>query len=348
MMREGDGGSCLPPPTTGMHGSTEQPAIDWPFPPLRAGHSRGGDGAQTGVNGEASRYRGEPTGTPPPSDSDAVSATGDSVAGLNPAATAFAPRNMHIASVTHGRNETNMTSASAARLSPAAVEFVPRGGVSSVGGPMCPDDHWYCTDGARAARQVRANADRYTYHCNVCLRYFDQRRPNLVRQDESHDPRWRDDIDRNTKMVTAPLLESPAEEPVASLLLLGPSGAGKSTLFNAGLTLGGERLPETSAGPPPPTRGLVRQLLVMPASAAQGDWLQRLLLCDAGGGRAEQRQWIELVREPEVGALVFVADVADDSEETLQLFKQLASSKWAKKVTEGEEEGRERHRNVGR
>ena len=173
-------------------------------------------------------------------------------------------------------------------------------------------------------------------------------RPNLVRQDESHDPRWRDDIDRNTKMVTAPVLESPAEEPVASLLLLGPSGAGKSTLFNAGLTLGGERLPETSAGPPPPTRGLVRQLLVMPASAAQGDWLQRLLLCDAGGGRAEQRQWIELVREPEVGALVFVADVADDSEETLQLFKQLASSKWAKKVTEGEEEGRERHRNVGR
>ena len=146
----------------------------------------------------------------------------------------------------------------------------------------------------------------------------------------------------------SPLLESPAEEPVASLLLLGPSGAGKSTLFNAGLTLGGERLPETSAGPPPPTRGLVRQLLVMPASAAQGDWLQRLLLCDAGGGRAEQRQWIELVREPEVGALVFVADVADDSEETLQLFKQLASSKWAKKVTEGEEEGRERHRNVGR
>ena len=48
----------------------------------------------------------------------------------------------------------------------------------------------------------------------------------------------------------------------------------------------------------------------------------RVLLCDAGGRREDRRHWVELVRlpAPTVGALVFVADVQDDAEETRDLF----------------------------
>lgn len=56
-------------------------------------------------------------------------------------------------------------------------------------------------------------------------------------------------------------------------------------------------------------------------------------VCDAGGGRQERRQWIELVRENRVGCLVFVADSRDFSEDTRSLFKQLANAKWAQRAT---------------
>ena len=140
----------------------------WTLPPLQAGHT-------------------DPTS----SASGVASMASASAAGLDPAAAVFAPRDGSSEVHTASGAQSGMAGSSAERLNPAAVDFVPRGGVSSVGGPMCPDDHWYCSDGTRAARQVRSNADRYTYQCNVCLRHFDQRRPNLVRQDESRDPRWR-------------------------------------------------------------------------------------------------------------------------------------------------------------
>ena len=107
-------------------------------------------------------------------------------------------------------------------------------------------------------------------------------------------------------------------------------------------------------GPPRPTRGLVIQPLVLPASlmaAAQEEphvgvdgsttrgnassWQRRqVVLCDAGGGRQERRQWVDLVRAPaRIGALLFVADARDDSEETRELFRQLAKAKWAQRAT---------------
>ena len=198
-------------PHTCIPAADEQAGVDWPFPPLQAGHGIEREEKQMGGSGTVSGYGGEPTGEPPPSARDEVSVMNGPAARLDPGAAAFAPREVGMTSESHGDGEARTISASTVGLNPAAVAFVPRGGavesvprggVSSVGGPMCPDDHWYCSDGTRAARQVRSNADRYTYQCNVCLRHFDQRRPNLVRQDESRDPRWRDDIDRNPHSVT--------------------------------------------------------------------------------------------------------------------------------------------------
>ena len=68
-----------------------------------------------------------------------------------------------------------------------------------------------------------------------------------------------------------------------------------------------------SAAPPSPDTQLARQ---------------RVLFCDAPGGAAGRRMWRDLlvasVGAPPIGALVFVADVADESAETQYLFAQLA------------------------
>lgn len=120
------------------------------------------------------------------------------------------------------------------------------------------------------------------------------------------------------------------EPPPPSVLLLGPLGVGKSTLFRRGLALSGEHLPMDEP-PPPPTRGLVRRVLELPYSTGAA----RVLLCDAGGRREDRRHWVELVRlpGPPVGALVFVADAQDDTEETRDLFRQLSGAKWARRAT---------------
>ena len=138
-----------------------------------------------------------------------------------------------------------------------------------------------------------------------------------------------------------------------AVLLLGPSEAGKSTIHAAACALAGEASSAADGGSSAsvpalarqPTRGLVRTLLSLPASidashpsaASSGGraWRRRhVVMCDAGGGRQERRQWVELVREPaRVGCLVFVADARDASEDTRQLWKQLCNAKWARRAT---------------
>ena len=113
-----------------------------------------------------------------------------------------------------------------------------------------------------------------------------------------------------------------------SILLLGPSDAGKTTLHRAGLALAGEK---NSNEPQTSTRGLVRRLLLLPTG--DNNFRRRVLLCDAGGGRDERRQWIELVRGNHVGALIYVSDARDTSAATLDLFSQLANAPWAKRST---------------
>ena len=123
-----------------------------------------------------------------------------------------------------------------------------------------------------------------------------------------------------------------------ALLLLGPAQTGKSTLFRAACALAGEAgevAAATHTGPPAPTKGLVRRLLLLPSgtNTSRGA-LQagHVVLCDAGGGHRERRQWVELVRDGQapVGALMFVADARDASDETVGLLGQLAGSKWAR------------------
>jgi GTPase SAR1 family protein len=130
---------------------------------------------------------------------------------------------------------------------------------------------------------------------------------------------------RDRRQNGVPLLDV-SDENISSLLLLGPSQSGKSTLFRAAVALSGERLGDDEGDPARPTRGLVRRLLAIPTSDGRR---RHLLVCDAGGARAEQRQWAELVRGRAVGALVFVTDAADGTKETRFLFQQLASAKWA-------------------
>ena len=146
-------------------------------------------------------------------------------------------------------------------------------------------------------------------------------------------------------------LPSPARLPGPSrVLLLGPACAGKSTIMRHAVAMseGSTRLsdsyvadehggpdispesPSQAAREYKPTLGLVRNVLTLP-SPTQG--LISVLLCDAGGGQQQRRQWIELVRGAEVSALVFVVDAADDSEESLGLFRQLANAPWAQRAT---------------
>jgi hypothetical protein len=117
-----------------------------------------------------------------------------------------------------------------------------------------------------------------------------------------------------------------SEAPLPKLLLLGPASSGKTTLFRAAVALAGER-PDDA--PLRPTRGLVRVPLALPTA---GGWKQQLIACDAGGAPKERRQWIDLVRDRTVGGLLFVADVADASDETRYLFKQLASAPWSQRA----------------
>lgn len=156
----------------------------------------------------------------------------------------------------------------------------------------------------------------------------------LLRCAVKHFPRC---LTRNT--LYKPLLDQDTIINVApALLLLGPSQTGKTTIFRAACALAGEAgevAAATHAGPPVPTKGIVRRLLLLPAgnhSSVKALQAGHIVLCDAGGGHKERRQWVELVRDDQapVGALVFVADARDDSDETVGLLRQLAGSKWAR------------------
>ena len=126
-----------------------------------------------------------------------------------------------------------------------------------------------------------------------------------------------------------PLLDGSGEDRISSLLLLGPSGSGKTELYCAAVALSGEGDAGCAAGP---TRGLVRRTLTLPTTpnATVGE---RCLLCDAGGGLSERRQWVALVKGEAVGTVIFVATVYDESDDTLFLFKQLAHAPWSQRAT---------------
>ena len=67
----------------------------------------------------------------------------------------------------------------ASALDPRAPVFVPMS-QSTTAGPRCPAEHDVLVCGTRAARQVGSNEQRYTYVCRVCLKHFDQLRPNRL------------------------------------------------------------------------------------------------------------------------------------------------------------------------
>lgn len=168
------------------------------------------------------------------------------------------------------------------------------------------------------------------------------------------------------RRASVPLLSDKSPVLVDQILLLGPAAAGKTALMRHACALSDELEGAPSAAFDPsreyryqPTLGLVRQVLTLPT----GDGAVRAQVCDAGGGRAQQRQWVTMIREGNVGALVFVADVSDGSEvraaarpdiargrplaavpapslvptrsvplwqETLSLYSQLANAPWAR------------------
>lgn len=122
------------------------------------------------------------------------------------------------------------------------------------------------------------------------------------------------------------LLAEPSR--ASRVLVLGPAGAGKTTLlrhalrqFARGASRRSSAVTAQLGGPYAPTRGLV----IVDANV-RGLGVQ---LCDAGGGDAERRQWVALVRGADVRAIVYVLDSADDSELGRDLFRQLALAPWA-------------------
>ena len=64
------------------------------------------------------------------------------------------------------------------------------------GEARCPDGHWVCPDGRRAARYRGTSGARYVYQCRVCLRCFDQVKPRAVGSREDRKVQWRDDLSR--------------------------------------------------------------------------------------------------------------------------------------------------------
>ena len=117
------------------------------------------------------------------------------------------------------------------------------------------------------------------------------------------------------------------------ILLLGPARAGKTTLLRQAIALWEEHdAPEAAlAEPYTPTRGLVMRTMTLPPTRDRGT--AHCQVCDAGGEPPYRRQWVSLVREAEVCALVFVADVSDESEDTRHLFAQLVRAPWARKAS---------------
>ncbi|KAL1504837.1 hypothetical protein AB1Y20_008608 [Prymnesium parvum] len=115
------------------------------------------------------------------------------------------------------------------------------------------------------------------------------------------------------------------------LLVLGPAASGKSTILRHAVSAGSPSGVETDWAEQcsyQPTLGLVRQLLLLPSSKHGG---VNAIVCDAGGGAQQRRQWVELVRGVEVHSIIFVVDAADCTSETLFLFRQLVNAPWAKR-----------------
>ena len=118
------------------------------------------------------------------------------------------------------------------------------------------------------------------------------------------------------------------------ILMLGPERSGKSTLMRQAVALWEEEEAERHrstneldpSAPYQPTRGLVIRNLALPTRQGEA----HVQLCDAGGSLACRRQWVSLIRDADVSALIFVADVSDDSDDTFGLFAQLANAPWAR------------------
>lgn len=134
------------------------------------------------------------------------------------------------------------------------------------------------------------------------------------------------EADRKHQRLAAPA-------PFQRVLLLGPADSGKSTLLWQAVKFFEEGPPSersTSAEMARPKRstgGLVRWVLRVPSASGA---LATVQVCDGGGAPDVRRQWVALVKDADVRALVFVAEVDDDSDETLSLFRQLGNAPWAR------------------
>lgn len=124
------------------------------------------------------------------------------------------------------------------------------------------------------------------------------------------------------------------------ILLLGPAKAGKTTLMRQAVVLWEERDEHEAATttshtrndePYTPTRGLVMRTMALPPTRDRGT--AHCQVCDAGGEPPYRRQWVSMVRDAEVCALVFVSDVSDGSEDTRHLLAQLVRAPWARNAS---------------
>ena len=112
--------------------------------------------------------------------------------------------------------------------------------------------------------------------------------------------------------------------------------AGKTTLMHQSIALWEREVPERKAALQEalaapayvPTRGLVMRTLALPPTRDRG--VAHVQVCDAGGEPKYRRQWVSLIQHAEVCALVFVAPITDESEDTLGLFAQLVRAPWAR------------------
>lgn len=134
---------------------------------------------------------------------------------------------------------------------------------------------------------------------------------------------------RREEQAETARLQAEAIQNAPRILVLGPEYSGKSTLHRQAVSIAADSDAEKSQDnmwmPYAPTLGLVRRILALPTSTGTST----VLLCEAGGGRQQRRQWVELVRGTNVAALVFMLDAADVSEESRGLFAQLVGAPWA-------------------
>ena len=151
----------------------------------------------------------------------------------------------------------------------------------------------------------------------------------LLRGHSDDSKRRSDDSERHSDDSNRRGWEEATPQP-RRILLLGPAKAGKTTLMRQAVALWEERDEHEAALAEPyaPTRGLVMRTMALPPTRDRGT--AHCQVCDAGGEPPYRRQWVSLVRDAEVCALVFVSDVSDESEDTRHLLAQLVRAPWAR------------------